>query len=219
MAFPQHYSLKKKITINLSIFSRLTLVCIIFGIHSELLHSGPDSSTLEAECKGKVNIYLVGYITLLAIISIIDLLVCYTSSRGKIFEIHKRHAIVPLLYVRFGLLLIEITWQILGFVWVFSHQARENCQNVWTKRLAQGVVIFNFLFMIGVFAYVYLVFDSAGRLWPKLQSPNKGRSQYGIIDDQIKTHYEKKWEKSLRALFCCTKMESSVESVFPFVSR
>ena len=198
---------------------RLILICIIFGIHSEILRTGANSPQSEEECKGKVNIYLAGYITLLAVICVIDCLVCYTSSRGRIFEVHKRQAVVPLLYVRCGLLIIELTWTILGFIWMFSEEVRENCHSMPTKRLAQGVVIFNFLFMIGIFVTVYFAFDSAGRLWPRMESTGNAKGNYGSIDKEIKAHYEKKWEKSLRYLFCCTKLESSVENVFAFVSR
>ena len=203
-----------------SLFSfRCILICIIFGIHSEILRTGAYSPPSEAECKGKVNIYLLGYIILLAVTSIIECLLCFTSSRGKIFEVEKRQAIIPLLYVRFALFIIELTWQLLGFVWIFSSEVLDNCQSMPTKRLAQGVVIFNFLFMISIFVVVYFAFDSAGRLWPKMQSSGDRKSRYGAIDNQIRTHYEKKWEKSVRSLFCCTKKESSMENVFAFVSR
>ena len=152
-------------------------------------------------------------------ISIIECLLCFSSSRGTIFEEDKRQAVVPLLYVRFGLFLVELTWQLIGFIWIFSSHASDNCPSILTKRLAEGAVICSCLFMIGTFFVIYIAFDSAGRLWPKMQSSRDRASRYGAIDIQIRTHYEKKWEKSVRALFCCTKKESSMENVFSFVSR
>ena len=95
----------------------------------------------------------------------------------------------------------------------------DNCPSMLTKRLAEGAVICGCLFMVGTLVVIYAAFDSAGRLWPKRQSYADRTSRYGAIDIQIRTHYEKKWEKSLRALFCCTKKESSMENVFSFVSR
>eukprot|EP00795_Rhopilema_esculentum_P005103 gene5103-221_t len=197
----------------------LLLISIIFGIYAEILQTDPSSTTPEIVCKSKVNIYLIGYIVLLIIIAIMDALISFSSSRGTVFELHKRTAVVPLLYVRAGLFIIELTWQILGFVWIFSSSVRHNCYSMPTKTLAQGVVIFNLLFMVGSLVPIYFFFDSAGHLWQKLHSAKDKGSAYGAINKEIRDKYERKWEKSCKALFCCSKVESSQENVFGFVSR
>ena len=194
------------------------MISIIFGIYSELLSTKDNLPFAETECRGKVNIYLVGYIALLIIVAIMDCLVCFASSRGRVFELHKRRSVVPLIYIRFALFIIELIWLVLGFTWIFGKQMRQHCHDMATRRLSQGIVIFNLLFVIGVLVTMYFIFDSAGRLWPKLSSKNSRKSQYGAIQKQIKAQYEKKWEKSCKALFCCTKIESSQDNVFGFVS-
>ena len=169
------------------------------------------------ECRGKITIYLVGYISLLVVVAIMDCLICYASSRGGIFEVEKRRPVVPLLYIRLALFILELGWLALGIYWIFT-DAR-HCQDVSMKRLSQGVVVFNILFLLGVLVSVYVSFDPAGRLWSKLNASTSRKSQYGAINQQIMEANERKWEKSCRALFCCTKVETSGGNVFSFVSR
>ncbi len=192
----------------------------MFGIHGELLKptDAGVSNNPEMECKGKVSIYLVGYIALLFIIAIMDFLICFASSRGSIFEVEKRSAVVPLLYIRLALFIVEIAWLALGIYWIFVDDLRHYCHSVPTKRLSQGVVIFNILFLIGVLISVYISFDPAGKLWSQLHASKSRKSHYGAINQQIRAKYEKKWEKSCKALFCCTKVESSQDNIFGFVS-
>eukprot|EP00794_Sanderia_malayensis_P012703 gene12703-14007_t len=167
--------------------SWLIILIIMFAIHGDLLK--PSYAAMkdnpEMECKGKVSIYLIGYISLLCIVAIVDSLICYSSSRGSIFEMEKRSAVVPLLYVRLTFLLVEIAW----------------------------------LVLVGVLITLYMSFDSAGRLWSKLNTATPAsETRYGAINSRIQAHYEKKWEKSCKALFCCTKFESSDGNIFGFVS-
>eukprot|EP00112_Aurelia_sp_Birch-Aquarium-sp1_P019699 Seg493.3 transcript_id=Seg493.3/GoldUCD/mRNA.D3Y31 product="Sn1-specific diacylglycerol lipase alpha" protein_id=Seg493.3/GoldUCD/D3Y31 len=196
----------------------LIVISTVFGVYSDLLSTKGNLPFQETECRGKVNIYLVGYIALLIIVAVMDCLICFASSRGRVFELHKRRSVVPLIYIRFALFIIELIWLVLGFTWIFGKQMRQHCHDMATRRLSQGIVMFNFLFVIGVLVTMYFIFDSAGRLWPKLSSKNSRKSQYGAIHKQIRAQYEKKWEKSCKALFCCTKIESSQDNVFGFVS-
>ncbi len=200
---------------------RLVLLVIMFGIHHQLLKPTDAGNHVnpEIECKGKVSIYLVGYISLLLIIAVMDLLICFASSRGSIFEVEKRRPVVPLLYLRLALFIVEAAWLGLGIYWIFIDDLRNHCKSMPTKRLSQGVVVFNILFLIGVLISVYMSFDPAGKLWSQLNSKKSRKSQYGAINRQIRAEYEKNWEKSCKALFCCTKVESAEDNIFGFVSR
>ena len=206
------------VTLFLSLFCRMVTVTICVAVAVDFRQSFGNLR----DCESQVVIYLIGQILLLLVSVIMDALVVCVSGRGSIFEDHLRKGLAPLLYTRLALYFVELIWLGLSIAWVLVNRHQRNCPNSLDQILAQVIVIFNILFLVGVIITIYMYFDPAGRLWSKFKTSRKTRSsQYGSIDfnDLIRQRYETELDRTCRALFCCTKIESSKDNIFGFISR
>lgn len=197
----------------------LVVVAVVFGIHITSNHDKQKSASL---CKYQmIHIYFFVYMGILFLSAVNDLIITYISSRGTIFDSERRKHIPKLLYIRLAILIFEAAWAGVGIHYIFNKG--KICFDNHDAWLPQAVVIFNLIWVVFSLLSMYLTFDSAGKLWYKLDKKTR-RKKYGSVDTlefqrKIVDKYESEWHKTCKLLFCCTKTETSKDNVLLLASR
>ena len=198
-------------------FYRFILVAVIFGIHLSSSHSS------GVTCNNRyIHLYFYVYLAVLFTSFVNDAIITFISSRGTIFEKEKRSHIAKLLYLRLALLLFEAGWVIYGCYQIFGPNI--SCSNNYDRWLLKAVVIFNFIWVVGCIVVLALSFDSAGKIWYRLDKKVSTGKKYGSMDTldfdkRIREKNESSWVKSCRLLFCCTTAETSKDNVLLFAAK
>ena len=97
-------------------------MAVVFALH----HFLQDNDHLPVGCNAmRVHFYFIGYLILLALSTINDAVIAIVSSRGSIFDKHRRKKLPGFLYLRFVFMLLEAATGIAGCYIVFNKE--KNC--------------------------------------------------------------------------------------------
>ncbi|KZC11064.1 Sn1-specific diacylglycerol lipase beta [Dufourea novaeangliae] len=113
-----------------------------------------------------VRVYLLGQVAFLVLTMLLMLIIVRQSAKGSIMETQARKYVEPLLTVKILLLLPEISWNILGSIWMFG--GRVECSyDHYTITVVQALVLFDWI-LIGLTIFgLALMFDPLGSMGDK----------------------------------------------------
>ena len=196
---------------------RLLMVVVVFAVHLSF-KPGMNKSFYQHSF---VNIYFYVYIGVLILSSLNDMVIAFISSRGTIFDKEKRKNVPKCLYLRLVIFIFEAGWAVYGCIKIFAETRDLDGSYKW---LSEAIVVFNLIWVAGGFVIVGFSFDSAGRIWYKLDRKASSGKKYGSVDTvefnkRIVDEYENSWLKTCRLLFCCTKAETARDNVLLFASK
>ena len=110
-----------------------------------------------------VRVYLIGQVALLITSLLFMLIIVRQSAKGSIMETRARKCVEPLLTVKILLLLPEISWNVLGSLWMFGPKV-ECGYDHYTITVVQALVLFDWI-LIGLTVFgLALIFDPLGSL-------------------------------------------------------
>ncbi|XP_076236236.1 diacylglycerol lipase-beta [Calliopsis andreniformis] len=110
-----------------------------------------------------VRVYLLGQISLLVVSLLLMLIIARLSARGAIMETRARKYVEPLLTVKILLLLPEISWNVIGSLWMFGPKV-ECGYDHYTTSVVQALVLFDWI-LIGLTVFgLALIFDPLGSM-------------------------------------------------------
>ena len=174
-----------------------------------------------------LKVYLIVVIALHIAMMIVELAGCVVSSRGTIVNPKPREHIYIILYVLLACFLVEIVWDIIGFVWAFDPNL-ECYQRHFLLTFIRCLLFWNAFASITATAFLFIRIGVCKILWvPKKMkfedvAPAEsfgGRRLSKISSDSMKRHmHRRRWHWRLQALFCCVRIRDFQKSVFSEVS-
>jgi sn1-specific diacylglycerol lipase len=138
----------------------LRLIWLAFQLLLYLKHGSifmcTDSSLL--------NLYLIGFLTLMVIIILTQLMIVIISSKGTISNSRPRKKINAFLYTRILLIIIELIWNCIGIMWWINTKTDfKNCPKaIYFTVLAN--IIFCFSAIVIVLVVLFLHYDPISHL-------------------------------------------------------
>ena len=169
-------------------------------------------------CMSELYEHTVGYLILMSGCILIELCICWVSSRGTIMNTIPRASMQYLLYVRFGwsfclrypklthqffkpltmkliafhrlpklivgILLVEVTWLCIGFVWLWNNY--DECNHGNAKEFILVITVCNMIVITLMLMIGWCSYDSAGRSWVKMK-----RYQNSLKENQSKYRYKR----------------------------
>lgn len=168
-----------------------------------------DESTI---CANKLYEHVLGYMVILSGCIIVETFISWVSMRGTILVTAPRTSMQYLLYVRLGILVVEVIWLGFGIVWLYDHY--HTCPVGSAKSALLGIVICNWIVLLSVLVTLWCTFDAAGRTWVKmkryqrsLRAARKARgcqiSHRNWRHRKAMREYQDSWNRRCRLLFCC----------------
>ncbi|KAL3227234.1 hypothetical protein MRX96_024201 [Rhipicephalus microplus] len=156
---------------------------------------------------------MLGYCIILSGCVVVEACISWVSMRGSILDTAPRASMQHLLYVRLGILVIEVCWLVVGVIWVSKHY--DSCPMGVAKDAILGIIVCNWCVLLSVLVTVWCTFDRAGRTWVKmkryqrslqdgkLRYKRSGNSQRNWRHRKAVREYQDSWNKRCRLLFCC----------------
>ncbi|XP_048765842.2 diacylglycerol lipase-alpha-like isoform X7 [Ostrea edulis] len=190
----------------------LLILCITMGVTA----SDYDDSCFVASVS--LRSFDLGYIVSLAVGLVLETVLFWVSLRGTILEPAPRVSVQYILYIRLGILLFELSWQVVGVVWLAKHYI--SCPSEIPKKVTLAMNICNWLILLVIGISVWCTYDHAGGKWVKMkrfqeslkerQKRNKrpsGRRNWR----QRKTirAYEESWDRRFNLLCCCVDRKNN----------
>ncbi|XP_064490017.1 diacylglycerol lipase-alpha-like isoform X2 [Ornithodoros turicata] len=166
-----------------------------------------------ASCLEELQEHLLGYVILLSGCVLVEAAICCVSMRGSILDTQPRAPMQYLLYVRLGILLVEVSWLVVGVVWVSKYY--HDCPMGAAREAVLGIIVCNWCVLLSVLVTVWCTFDAAGRTWvkmkryqrslrdAKLRYRRSGSSHRNWRHRKAVREYQDSWNKRCRLLFCC----------------
>ncbi|XP_053204588.1 diacylglycerol lipase-alpha-like isoform X2 [Panonychus citri] len=220
---------------------------ILFTVHivwlivlSLILVSG-EKREWRLQCMIDLHEHIIGYAIILIGCLIVELFIAWVSSRGTILDTEPRSSMQYLLYVRLGILVIEIFWLIMGIYWIRQHY--DSCTPGFPRDAILVIIICNFCIIASVFITIWCTFDTAGRSWVKMQryqnSLKDGQSKYRykrsgnshrnwrhrqtpeLLDLKRKAmrQYQDSWNRRCELLFCCLGKSDRRQNSFTEIAK
>ncbi|XP_075727994.1 inactivation no afterpotential E isoform X2 [Rhipicephalus microplus] len=153
-------------------------------------------------CVSDLQQHMLGYCIILSGCVVVEACISWVSMRGSILDTAPRASMQHLLYVRLGILVIEVCWLVVGVIWVSKHY--DSCPMGVAKDAILGIIVCNWCVLLSVLVTVWCTFDRAGRTWVKMK-----RYQRSLQDGKLRykrkavREYQDSWNKRCRLLFCC----------------
>lgn len=158
--------------------------------------------------------YLLGYLVMVSVSIVIEIIVFCVSLRGTILHAEPRECMQYLLYTKLVVLLAELSWQIIGIVWLVRHY--DSCMSDTPKKAALGIIIINWCVMLIIIISTWCTYDIAGRKWVKMkrfQESLKEKTQRNKRSSGRRNWrqrkairaYEESWDRRLQLLCCCVE--------------
>ncbi|KAL0280575.1 UNVERIFIED_CONTAM: hypothetical protein PYX00_001834 [Menopon gallinae] len=183
------------------------------------------------ECVHLLWEYMLGYLVIIIVSLLVELMISLTSLRGSILDTEKRKSVPCLIYIRLAVLLVELGWLILGGVWICRYYA--DCPASTAKDALLGLVISSSFVMLSVFITIWCTFDPAGRSWVKMMNyqrsmrESESRFQYRRSGSCTRTWrqrkvlraYQDSWDQRCRLLFCCMRHSDRSQNSFGDIAR
>lgn len=170
----------------------------------------------------------LGYVVSLAVGLILETVLFWVSLRGTILETAPRVSVQYILYIRLAVLLFELSWQIVGVVWLANHYL--SCPAEVQKKVTLAMNICNWLILLVIGIMVWCTYDHAGGKWVKMkrfqeslkerQKRNKrpsGRRNWR----QRKTirAYEESWDRRFNILCCCVERKNNNRNTIAEIAK
>ncbi|GAB6029644.1 hypothetical protein CHUAL_005379 [Chamberlinius hualienensis] len=166
-------------------------------------------------CVSGLYEHLLGYVVILCGCILVEASIAWVSLRGTILETAPRASMHYLLYIRLGVLFVEIGWQIFGVIWLSQHY--HSCPIGSAKDVTLGLQICNICVFLSVLVTIWCTFDAAGRSWVKMKNYQKslkdsktkfnykrsGSLHRDWRHRKVVRAYQESWNTRCRLLFCC----------------
>ncbi|XP_076304469.1 inactivation no afterpotential E isoform X2 [Tachypleus tridentatus] len=184
-----------------------------------------------SQCMIDLYEHVLGYIVILTGCIIVEGFISWISMRGTILDNRPRVSMQYLLYVRLGILLVEVAWLIVGVVWISRHY--HTCPMNLAKEAILGIVICNWCVLLSVVITIWCTFDAAGRSWVKMKryqrSLREDRSKYRYKRSgsshrnwrhrKAMREYQDSWNRRCRLLFCCIGRTDRHQNSFAEIAK
>ncbi|KAJ9591943.1 hypothetical protein L9F63_001545, partial [Diploptera punctata] len=175
--------------------------------------------------------HILGYLAILIGSLLVELFISVVAMRGSILDTEARAPMRYLLYIRLGIMLVELVWLILGVMWLTYHY--HDCPVEGAKEAILGIVICNWCVMLSVLITVWCTFDAAGRSWVKMKKYQRSmreaesRFQYkrsgtrhrNWRQRKVIRAYQDSWDHRCRLLFCCMRNSDRNRNSFTDIAR
>ncbi|XP_046980433.1 diacylglycerol lipase-alpha [Schistocerca americana] len=185
----------------------------------------------EEVCARQLWHYLLGYVALLAGCLLLEALISAVAMRGSILDTEARASMQYLLYVRLGIMCLELIWLVAGVVWLAYHYRQ--CPAHSAKEVALGLVICNWCVVLSILMTVWCTFDAAGRSWVKMKEYQRStrdadsRRPYRRSTStsrnwrqrKVIRAYQDSWNHRCRLLFCCMGNSDRNRNSFADIAR
>ncbi|XP_074594649.1 inactivation no afterpotential E isoform X2 [Brevipalpus obovatus] len=163
-------------------------------------------------CMRHLHELVIGYLVLLSGSLVVEICIAWVSCRGSIMDTKPRSSIQYILYVRAGILFVEIFWTIFALMWIVNNY--QTCIFGFPRDLLIGIVICNCFIFVSIVVTMWCTFDAAGRSWVKMQqyqdSMRDGNSKYSNVSSfcshfkrKAMRQYQDSWNRRCELLFCC----------------
>ncbi|XP_015785894.1 sn1-specific diacylglycerol lipase alpha isoform X2 [Tetranychus urticae] len=210
---------------------------VLFIVHtvwlivlSLILVSG-EKKEWRLQCMIDLHEHIVGYAIILIGCLIVELFIAWVSLRGTILETEPRSSMQYLLYVRLGILAVEIFWLIMGIFWIRKHY--DTCTPGFPRDAILVIIVCNFCIIASVFVTIWCTFDTAGRSWVKMQryqnSLKDGQSKYRYKRSgnshrnwrhrKAMRQYQDSWNRRCELLFCCLGKSDRRQNSFAEIAK
>ncbi|XP_071960319.1 diacylglycerol lipase-beta-like [Antedon mediterranea] len=200
-----------------SVFIRLLWLAAIASVyisHRETLRC-PGGELLEA--------YFIGFIALISLAIILELIIIYTSGQGSITNTHPRRFIPLFLYIRLVIFLLELVWSGVGAYWGFSEW--ENRTPVEGKacdmsvvRAVKGTVVTSWIISFFILIAVFIFFDPLGSIDDTTDDDDEHLSHSREFLSTTGNAAKQVWERRCRLLCCCAGNDENSQDAFSDVS-
>lgn len=136
-----------------------------------------------------------------------------------------------LLYTRVLVMIVDLTWLILGAIWLKDHYLE--CPIQEPKETMIAVIICNLLVIFSMFTTIWCTFDPAGRSWVKMKkyqrSMRESESRFNYKRSGSRSRnwrqrkviraYQDSWDHRCRLLFCCMGNSDRSRNSFTDIAR
>ncbi|XP_021926065.1 sn1-specific diacylglycerol lipase alpha isoform X2 [Zootermopsis nevadensis] len=175
--------------------------------------------------------HMVGYLAILTSSLLVEFFISVVAMRGSILDTEARAPMQYLLYIRLGIMLMEIVWLVLGVTWLTYHY--NDCPVEGAKEAILGIVICNWCVLLSIVITVWCTFDAAGRSWVKMKKyqrsmrESESRFQYkrsgtrhrNWRQRKVIRAYQDSWDHRCRILFCCMRNSDRNRNSFTDIAR
>ncbi|XP_069685580.1 diacylglycerol lipase-alpha isoform X2 [Periplaneta americana] len=175
--------------------------------------------------------HILGYLAILTGSLLVELFISVVAMRGSILDTEARAPMRYLLYIRLGIMMVELVWLVLGVMWLTYHY--HDCPVEGAKEAILGIVICNWCVMLSVLITVWCTFDTAGRSWVKMKKYQRSmreaesRFQYkrsgtrhrNWRQRKVIRAYQDSWDHRCRLLFCCMRNSDRNRNSFTDIAR
>ncbi|KRT83150.1 hypothetical protein AMK59_3055, partial [Oryctes borbonicus] len=174
--------------------------------------------------------FILGYLTILAICMISEVLISVVSLRGSILNTAPRASMQYLLYIRLGILLLDAGWLTAGIVWLVYFYV--DCPIEKAKHTVLGLIVCNWCIIVSILITVWCTYDTAGRSWVKMKQyqrsikDNESKFQYKRSGStrnwrqrKVLRAYQDSWHQRCRFLFCCMRPSDRNRNSFADIAK
>ncbi|XP_065081564.1 diacylglycerol lipase-alpha isoform X2 [Ochlerotatus camptorhynchus] len=200
----------------------LTVLAVVTGIFQY------DRSV---QCIELLWYFQIGYISILSCCILLEIAICIVAMRGSILDMEPRAVMPYLLYTRVLVMIVDLTWLILGAIWLKDHYF--DCPIQEPKGTMIAVVICNLLVIFSMFTTIWCTFDPAGRSWVKMKkyqrSMRESESRFNYKRSGSRSRnwrqrkviraYQDSWDHRCRLLFCCMGNSDRSRNSFTDIAR
>ncbi|XP_055605108.1 diacylglycerol lipase-alpha [Uranotaenia lowii] len=200
----------------------LTVLAIVAGVFSY------DRSV---RCVELLWFFQIGYLGILGLCILLEVAICIVSMRGSILDTGPRAAMPYLLYSRVLVMLLDLTWLILGAIWMKDHYV--DCPIEEPKKIMVAVIVCNMLMIFCMITTIWCTFDPAGRSWVKMKkyqrSMRESESRFNYKRSGSRSRnwrqrkviraYQDSWDHRCRLLFCCMGNSDRSRNSFTDIAR
>nr|XP_029733226.1 uncharacterized protein LOC109404729 isoform X1 [Aedes albopictus] len=175
--------------------------------------------------------FQIGYISILSCCILLEVAICIVAMRGSILDMGPRAIMPYLLYTRVLVMIIDLTWLIVGAIWIKDHYLE--CPIQEPKETMIAVIICNLLVIFSMFTTMWCTFDPAGRSWVKMKkyqrSMRESESRFNYKRSGSRSRnwrqrkviraYQDSWDHRCRLLFCCMGNSDRSRNSFTDIAR
>ncbi|XP_037087617.1 diacylglycerol lipase-alpha-like, partial [Pollicipes pollicipes] len=185
----------------------------------------------DVQCQSQLFEYIVGYLVILSGCLLLEACIVGVSMRGTILDTAPREATQYLLYIRLGVMVIEIAWLVVGVIWLVKYY--NSCQAPTAREAVMGVVVCNWISVTSTLIMVWCTFDPAGRSWVKMknyqrtmkdgqkkfQYKRSGSHHRNWRQRKVLRAYRDSWDSRCRMLFCCMDRSDRNQNSFADIAQ
>lgn len=185
----------------------------------------------QTECASLLRIYCLAYLVILVSSLVLEAALSLVSLRGSILDTEPRKHVRYIIYLRLGVMLVEVVWLSCAVTWLVMNY--QTCPVEGVKEALLGMVVCNWVVILTVMLTVWCVFDTAGRSWVKMKKyqrsmkESESRFQYKRSGNRARNWrqrkvlraYQDSWDHRCRLLFCCIRNSDRSKNSFTDIAR